>query len=105
MENTIEESKNSLIYVITAFTLTCFRAIRHSYRFEFDGKTRNLAIFGLNGFGKSSIVDALEFVVSKFGSIERLGTEENLNPIFHSEVPNYMKSNKPDSIFQDQFHF
>ena len=79
MENTTEASKKSLIYVIVAFTITCFRAIRHTYRFEFNGNARNLAVFGLNGFGKSSIVDALEFVMSKFGSIERLGAEEKLN--------------------------
>jgi ABC-type lipoprotein export system ATPase subunit len=52
--------------------LAGFRAYLREKTFDFR-KKRNLAIFGPNGDGKSSVIDALEFMFSKEGTLERLG--------------------------------
>ncbi|MDP1582924.1 MAG: AAA family ATPase [Bradyrhizobium sp.] len=52
--------------------LTAFRAYLQPKEFVFATK-RCLGIFGPNAYGKSSIVDALEFVFSADGTLERLG--------------------------------
>jgi hypothetical protein len=52
--------------------LTGFRAYLHPKKFDFS-KKRCLAIFAPNGNGKSSVIDALEFMFSKDGTLERLG--------------------------------
>lgn len=49
-----------------------FRAFLHPKTFDFSGK-RCLAIFAPNGHGKSSVIDALEFMLSKDGTLTRLG--------------------------------
>lgn len=59
-------------YFLRSLGLTGFRAYLQPKTFDF-GKTRCLAIFAPNGGGKSSIIDALEFMFSKDGTLERLG--------------------------------
>lgn len=59
-------------YFLQSLTLTGFRAYLHTKEFSFS-KKRCLAIFAPNGHGKTSIVDALEFLLSKDGTLERLG--------------------------------
>ena len=49
-----------------------FRAFLGPRTFDFS-KKRCLAIFAPNGYGKSSVVDALEFMLSKEGTLIRLG--------------------------------
>ena len=49
-----------------------FRAFLGPKKFDFS-KKRCLAIFAPNGYGKSSVVDALEFMLSKEGTLIRLG--------------------------------
>jgi hypothetical protein len=52
--------------------LTGFRAYLQPKTFDFS-KKRCLAIFAPNGGGKSSVIDALEFMFSKDPTLERLG--------------------------------
>ncbi len=46
-----------------------------------------------------------EFLENNKVKVAIIPNELNTKPIFHSEVPNYMKSNKLDSICQGRFHF
>lgn len=59
-------------YFFQSLGLTGFRAYLQPKTFDFS-KKRCLAIFAPNGSGKSSVIDALEFVLSKDGTLERLG--------------------------------
>lgn len=59
-------------YFLQSLGLTGFRAYLQSKTFDFS-KKRCLAIFAPNGGGKSSIIDAFEFMLSKDGTLERLG--------------------------------
>jgi energy-coupling factor transporter ATP-binding protein EcfA2 len=59
-------------YFLQSLRLTGFRAYLQSKTFDFSNK-RCLAIFAPNGGGKSSVIDALEFMFSKEGTLERLG--------------------------------
>jgi recombinational DNA repair ATPase RecF len=52
--------------------LSGFRAYLQPKNFDFS-KKRCLAIFAPNGSGKSSVIDALEFMFSGDGTLERLG--------------------------------
>lgn len=52
--------------------LTGFRAYLQPKTFDLS-KKRCLAIFAPNGNGKSSLIDALEFMFSKEGTLDRLG--------------------------------
>lgn len=55
-----------------SLTLAGFRAYLQPKTFDFS-KKRCLAIFAPNGLGKSSVIDALEFLFSEHGTLERLG--------------------------------
>jgi len=59
-------------YFIQTLGLTGFRAFLQPKTFDFS-KKRCLAIFAPNGNGKSSVIDALEFMFSKDGTLDRLG--------------------------------
>lgn len=59
-------------YFLRRLLLTAFRAYLQPKEFVFVPK-RNLGIFGPNAYGKSSIVDGLEFMFSTDGTLERLG--------------------------------
>ena len=59
-------------YFLRSLSLTGFRAYLQPKTFDFSTK-QCLAIFAPNGSGKSSVIDALEFILSKDGTLERLG--------------------------------
>lgn len=59
-------------FLFESLTLEGFRAYLSSKTFYF-GDRRCLAIFAPNGKGKSSIVDAFEFLFSEEGTLKRLG--------------------------------
>jgi ABC-type lipoprotein export system ATPase subunit len=59
-------------YFLESLELAGFRAYLQPKTFDFS-KKRCLAIFAPNGSGKSSVFDALEFMFSKDGTLERLG--------------------------------
>lgn len=59
-------------YFFQSLGLIGFRAYLQPKTFDFS-KKRCLAIFAPNGSGKSSVIDALEFMFSKDGTLERLG--------------------------------
>ena len=59
-------------YFLQSLSLAGFRAYLQPQMFDFS-KKRCLAIFAPNGYGKSSVIDALEFIFSKDGTLERLG--------------------------------
>ena len=55
-----------------SLTLEGFRAFLQPHTFDFS-KKRCIAIFAPNGSGKSSVIDALEFLFSEHGTLIRLG--------------------------------
>lgn len=55
-----------------SLTLEGFRAYLQPKTFDFSKKPC-LAIFAPNGLGKSSVIDALEFLFSEHGTLDRLG--------------------------------
>ncbi len=55
-----------------SLTLEGFRAYLQPKTFDFSRKS-SIAIFAPNGLGKSSVIDALEFLFSEHGTLERLG--------------------------------
>lgn len=55
-----------------SLTLEGFRAYLQPKTFDFSKKPC-LAIFAPNGLGKSSVIDAIEFLFSEHGTLERLG--------------------------------
>lgn len=55
-----------------SLTLEGFRAYLQPKTFDFSKKPC-LAIFAPNGYGKSSVIDALEFLFSENGTLDRLG--------------------------------
>jgi hypothetical protein len=59
-------------YILTSLTLSGFRAYLDPKVFDLH-KKRCLAIFAPNGRGKSSVIDALEFMFSSDGTLKRLG--------------------------------
>lgn len=59
-------------YVLDSLQFSGFRAFLMPKTFDF-GTKRCLAVFAPNGSGKSSIVDGLEFMFSREGTLERLG--------------------------------
>ncbi|HYD07163.1 MAG TPA: AAA family ATPase [Reyranella sp.] len=59
-------------HFLQSLSLTGFRAYLQPKTFDFS-KKRCLAIFAPNGGGKSSVIDALEFMFSRDGTLERLG--------------------------------
>jgi DNA repair exonuclease SbcCD ATPase subunit len=59
-------------YLLEELQLSGFRAYLVPKTFEFASK-RCLAVFAPNASGKSSIIDALEFMFSSDGTLERLG--------------------------------
>lgn len=59
-------------YFLQSLGLAGFRAFLQPKIFDFT-KKRCLAIFAPNGCGKSSVIDALEFMFSKDGTLEKLG--------------------------------
>lgn len=58
--------------LLHSLTLEGFRAYLQSKTFDFSKKPC-LAIFAPNGLGKSSLIDALEFLFSEYGTLDRLG--------------------------------
>ena len=59
-------------YFLHSLELAGFRAYLEPKTFDFS-KKRCLALFAPNGTGKSSLIDALEFILSKDGTLARLG--------------------------------
>jgi len=55
-----------------SLTLEGFRAYLQPKTFDFSKKP-SLAIFAPNGLGKSSVIDAIEFLFSEHGTLDRLG--------------------------------
>ena len=59
-------------YFLQSLEVAGFRVFLQPKSFDFS-KKRCLAIFAPNGYGKSSVIDALEFMLSKDGTLIRLG--------------------------------
>lgn len=58
--------------LLHSLTIEGFRAYLQPKTFDFSKKP-SLAVFAPNGLGKSSVIDALEFLFSENGTLERLG--------------------------------
>ncbi len=65
-------------YILDVLELSGFRAFLEPWLFNF-GTKRCLAVFAPNGKGKSSIVDALEFMFSENGTLKKLGLRATSN--------------------------
>lgn len=59
-------------YSLDELVVSGFRAYLQPQAFDFT-KQPSLAVFAPNGYGKSSLVDALEFLFSEDGTLSRLG--------------------------------
>ena len=59
-------------YFLDRLALAGFRAYLQPKTFDFS-KKRSYAVFAPNGSGKSSFIDALEFMLSRDGTLDRLG--------------------------------
>ena len=59
--------------LLHSLTLEGFRAYLQSKTFDFSKKP-SLAIFAPNGLGKSSVIDALEFLFSEHGTLNGSGS-------------------------------
>ena len=59
-------------FFLQTLTISGFRAFLEPKTLDFSEK-RCLAIFAPNGYGKSSVIDALEFMLSEHGTLTRLG--------------------------------
>ena len=59
-------------FFLQTLTISGFRAFLKPKTLDFSEK-RCLAIFAPNGCGKSSVIDALEFMLSEHGTLTRLG--------------------------------
>ena len=76
---------------LRALSVQGFRAYLDPKTFNFASK-RSLAVFAPNGSGKSSIVDAVEFMFSDSGTLDRLG----LRAIHNSAGPSALIHNLAD---------
>jgi ABC-type cobalamin/Fe3+-siderophores transport system ATPase subunit len=90
-------------YLIQNLELSGFRAYLQPKAFDFT-KKRCLAIFAPNGSGKSSMIDGLEFMFSKDGTLERLGIRTINNnagviALAHTDAELSTYKRSPDTFF------
>lgn len=71
-----------------SLTIEGFRAYLQPKTFDFSKKP-SLAIFAPNGLGKSSVIDALEFLFSEHGTLDRLGQRTLNNQAGPSALAHY----------------
>lgn len=86
------------IYVLDELVLSGFRAYLTPKVFDFRTK-RCLAVLAPNGNGKSSIVDAIEFLFSEDGTLERLGIRTIHNKAGVVALAHNLASDKKVSSF------
>src|SRR3546814_18254713 len=92
-------------YHLQSLCLSGFRAYLTPKTFDFTKKPC-LAIYAPNGKGKSSVIDALEFVFSKDGTLDRLGQKAILNqagPL--AIVLNMAAASGNAALVSQMFHF
>ncbi len=84
-------------YVLDSLILSGFRAYLSPRTFDFSTK-RCLAVFAPNGSGKSSLVDALEFMFSEEGTLERLGVRTIHNNAGVAALAHNLAANKDELL-------
>ena len=72
------QSEGQLKYVLSSISYTCFRAFQYIQRLKLTRPKSNMMILASNCFGKSGLVDGLEYITSEDGTVERIGDEENI---------------------------
>ena len=77
MSNKPKEGSGPLKYILSSISFTCFRAFQYIQRLEFISPKRNMMILASNSFGKTGIVDGMEFIMSEDSTVERIGDEVN----------------------------
>lgn len=80
-------------FAIHGIKLAGFRAYLNPKSFDFSSK-KSLAIFAPNGHGKSSLVDAFEFMFSEQGTLQRLGLRAGNNTAGPTALANYQATEK-----------
>src|SRR5208337_2689327 len=76
---------------IESIEISEFRGIRHM---KLDFSSKNFAVCGPNGTGKSGVVDALEFVLT--GNVSRLSGEGRGEISLSMHGPHVDRRNDPD---------
>ena len=72
-----KQAEEMVRYAVSSVMLEGIRGFRHPHCYEFVADSPNLGVFAPNGFGKTVFPDGFEFVISKNGTIDRLGGSEN----------------------------
>ncbi|MFA7341094.1 MAG: hypothetical protein WC028_30200 [Candidatus Obscuribacterales bacterium] len=80
-------------FLLKKLEMSGFRAYLKPKTFEFADR-KSLAVFAPNGHGKSSLVDAFEFMFSENGTLERLGLRAINNSAGPSALAHYKASEK-----------
>ena len=72
---------------IESITLEKFKGATNNVTIDFDTSKPVVIIFGENGSGKSTIIDAIDFVFNdSFGSIDQRSTTGSSGPVSFIEV-------------------
>ena len=80
-------------FLLKKLEVSGFRAYLKPKTFEFADK-KSLAVFAPNGHGKSSLIDAFEFMFSEQGTLDRLGQRAVNNSAGPSALAHYKASEK-----------
>lgn len=80
-------------FSLHSLSIRGFRAYLEAKTFGFDKKPC-LAVFGANGSGKTSIVDALEFMFSDTGTLDRIGLKAVNNLAGVGAIPHYLAADR-----------
>ena len=71
-------SVGPLKYVLSSINYTYFRAFQYTQHLEFTSPKRKMMILASNSFGKTGVVDGMEFITSEYCTVERIGDEEKI---------------------------
>lgn len=83
---------------ISRLRISGFRAYLDEVTFELKGG-KSLAVFAPNGHGKSSLVDALEFLLSDEGTLAKLGVRKSSNQAGIEALPHILAAERKQEAF------
>ena len=77
MSNKSKKASGTLKYFLSSISYTCFRAFQYTQHLKFTSPKRKMMILASNSFGKTGVVDGMEFITSEDGTVERIGDKVN----------------------------
>lgn len=86
-------------WAIETLKLVGFRGYLAATTFSFKDK-KSLAVFAPNGYGKSSLVDAIEFFMSEKGTLLRLGSREVSNKAGPAALAHHSAGNDASVVIE-----